>query len=253
MIWRKQAIRLIEVLGLKGHPISVSYTMDHRQPTGGQKIWVCEALLSVRSGKEVTLTAQSSACMSGAWQLGLTPPPTGEEYKSLARFLVEGEKLCASYAAIYRMNKLISPAPFGIGDCVIFAPLDMATLAPDLVVFIVNAEQASRLLTLATFDTGIPPRIEMFGSTCHQVIAYPLLSGELNVSVMDITSRKRYSPDELFVTVPSHILPRVVEAIDKSTAGVAPFEPPKDLSGNLPFLTYRHNFQGAKKRRLKLK
>lgn len=251
MIWRKQAKRLIEVLGLKGHPVAVSYTIDPARTTVRPRFWVCEALKIARSGKEVVLTAQSSACMSGAWQLGLIPAPTGEEYKTLARFLVEGEKLCASYAAIYRMNKLITPPPFGLGDCVIFAPMDQVTRAPDLVVFVVNPEQASRLLTLATFETGVPPRIEMFGPTCHQVIGYPLVTGEVNVSVMDITSRKRYNPEELFVTIPGHILPRVIEAIDKSTAGVAPFEAPKDLAGNVPSGADYYNPPKVKKHKRK--
>jgi uncharacterized protein (DUF169 family) len=191
---------------------------------------VCEALKLVSEGREIVLTEKSSACLSGAWHLGLTPAPVGEEYKELAKFLVKGEKLCESYAAIYRMTTLITPPPYGLGDCIVMAPLDKAALPPDVIVFIVNPEQASRLLTLATFETGIPPKMEMYGPTCHQVIAYPVTRGEINVSVMDITSRKRYRPDQLFVTIPGHKLARVMEAIDNRTAGTASFEVPPEMS-----------------------
>ncbi len=55
------------------------------------------------------------------------------------------------------------------------------------------------------------------------VIAYPLVSGELNISLLDYTSRKyqSYKPEELFVTIPYHKLPGVMESIDLCSAGAA--------------------------------
>lgn len=217
------------MLGLNGHPVAVTYSIETPTPDVPPKYWVCEALHSVRTGKEVRLTAHSSACKSGAWQLGLIPPPEGEEYKALARFLVEGEKLCSSYAAIYRMNRLITKPPYGLGDTIIFSPLEKVGRAPDAVVFIVNPEQASRLIALASYYTGIPPQPEIYGPTCHQVIGYTVVTGQVNISVMDITTRKRYKPEEMFVTIPGFLLTLVVEALEKSTAGVATFEVPKNF------------------------
>ena len=251
-MFRKYEERLVGVLGLKGHPIAVSYTMAPAKEAIQTKFWVCEAISKAREGREVVLTERSSACMAGAWQLGLTRAPTGEDYKALARFLVEGEKLCASYAAMFRMHSLCTPAPFGMGDCVIIRPLQRATAAPDAVVFVVNPEQASRILTLATFETGVPPRIEMFGPTCHQVIGYPVATGQINVTVMDITTRKQYRPDELFVTIPGNLLPSVITAIEKSTAGIAPFEVPAGLTrNNLPTWDYSKPIRAKPKARRK--
>lgn len=229
MSWKKQSARLREVLGLNGHPVAVTYSIEATLHDEPPKYWVCEVLHSASIGKEIRLTAQSCACKSGAWQLGLIPPPEGEEYKALARFLVEGEKLCDSYASIYRMNRLITKPPYGLGDTITFSPLEKSIKQPDAVIFIVNPEQASRLIALTSFHTGIPPRPEIYGPTCHQVIGYTVVTGEVNISVMDITTRKRYKPDEMFVTIPGFLLNSIVDALEKSTAGVAIFEVPKNF------------------------
>jgi uncharacterized protein (DUF169 family) len=104
---------------------------------------------------------------------------------------------------------------------VIFSPLEKAELMPDLVVFLCNPEQACRLVTLATYPEGRPPRLEMAGSTCHMVIAYPLVTGEINVSLLDYASRKYqdYEPNELFVTIPSDLMPGLMWSLDRCGAG----------------------------------
>jgi len=227
MIWREQAKKLIDVLGLEGSPVGVSY---RQEPLPGAdtagKFWVCEAIKNARDGSVIQISKDNSACFAGTWYLGLCPRPEGEQYRLLKKFVVEGEKLCATYASFHRMLSLITPPPVGIADWIALAPLDGAETPPDAAVFFVNAEQGSRLLTLATYHSGLAPRVEMHGPTCHQVIAYPVASGQLNVSLMDITSRKRYRPDELCVSIPGYMLETVVDAIDRCTAGTAPFEVP---------------------------
>jgi uncharacterized protein (DUF169 family) len=106
---------------------------------------------------------------------------------------------------------------------VVLAPLDKAELRPDIVLFVCNAEQGCRLVQLDMYDTGIPPKLDMSGSTCHQVVDYPLMSGELNVSLMDYTSRriKGYGPGDLLVAVPYHRLHGIMRSIEYCTAGTA--------------------------------
>ena len=87
------------------------------------------------------------------------------------------------------MTALTSPPPRNVADRVVFAPLGITPLEPDVVLFFVNAEQACRLLTLYTYFTGKSPRTEMMGSGCHMAVAYPLVSGEINVSFSDWTAR----------------------------------------------------------------
>ena len=98
--------------------------------------------------------------------------------------------------------------PYGLAEYVVFSPLEKSQFRPDLVLFLCNAEQACRLITLACFNNGISPKVELVGSACHMAITYPLVSGEINVSFLDYTARKMkgYMPEELFVSIPYHFI-----------------------------------------------
>lgn len=226
MVWQGYSKRLKEVLGLEGSPIAVSYSMTPASKAKPGKHWVCQTLLDARDGAIINLSQESCACPGGIWHLGLGPRPSGEADKALKRFLVEGEKLFCSIATFHRAMTLTTQPPLGLAEYVVFSPLEKAELVPDLVVFLCTPEQACRLVTLATYPDGLPPKTEIVGSTCHMVVAYPLVSGELNISLLDYTSRKyqNYKPEELFVTIPYHKLPGLVESIDLCSAGTAKVE-----------------------------
>lgn len=226
MVWQEYSKRLREVLGLEGSPIGVSYSMVPASKGKSGKHWVCQALLDAREGAIINLSQESCACPGGTWHLGLGPRPSGEADKLLKRFLVEGEKLFCSIATFHRAMTLTAQPPLGLAEYVVLSPLEKAEIAPDLVVFLCTPEQACRLVTLATYPDGLPPKTEIVGSTCHMVIAYPLVSGELNISLLDYTSRKyqNYKPEELFVSIPYHKLPGLVGSIDLCSAGTAKVE-----------------------------
>jgi uncharacterized protein (DUF169 family) len=221
MDWRSCSFEIRRVLALKGSPIAVSYSMTSPVGTNGHRRSVCQALLCSRSGDVVSLSKDSCNCPGGAWHLGLEPRPSDEIYKLWEDFLIDGERLFCSPTSIRRMMALTSPPPLGRAGHVIFSPLEKAELTPDLVVFLCNPEQACRLVTLATYPEGKPPKLEMAGSTCHMVIAYPLVTGEINVSLMDYASRRYqdYEPTELFVTIPYDLMPGLMWSLDRCGAG----------------------------------
>jgi len=190
MEWKDYAVQIRDLLGLKGNPVAITYSMKPPSKSAGGKFRVCEAFIDARDGKVIDLTYSSSACSGGTMYLGLGERPKGEADKALKEFLVNGEKLFCSIGTLYRSQYLSSPPTTGLAEHVILSPMDKAEFRPDIVLFICNASQACRLVTLDHFDTGIPPKIEMSGSTCHQAISYPLSTGELNVSLMDYTSRR---------------------------------------------------------------
>lgn len=231
MKWRESSERLKAVLGLQGSPVAITYSMEPAPNAEPGKHWVCKAFLSARDGKTLNITKDSSACAGGTWHLGLGPRPERDADKALKKFLVHGEKLFCSIAAFNRAMMLASPPPLGLAENVIFAPMEKAEQMPDLGIFIVNAEQACRLIQLATYWDGVSPKTEMIGSACHMAVAYPLVAGEINVTFLDWTARrtKPYKPDELIVTVPYHRLPGIVEAIDLCTAGTAKLEIPPEF------------------------
>jgi uncharacterized protein (DUF169 family) len=231
MEWTTCADEVRELLGLEGHPVAITYSMEPPSASTGGKHRVCDALLCARDGEVIDLTASISACQGGTWHLGLGERPKGEGDKALKDFLVNGEKLYCSIAAFHRAVTLATAPPLGLADHVILSPLDKAEFRPDVVLFICNAEQACRLVTLDSYDTGIPPCIEMAGATCHQAVAYPVVTGELNVSLMDYTSRRirGYKPEDLLISIPYHRLPGVMRSIDRCTAGRAKMEIPESF------------------------
>jgi len=231
MEWKEHAKTLKELLKLKGSPVAVTYSMKAGENPRGEGVWVCRALLDARDGQTLCMGKANSGCPGGAWHLGLAPKPTGPADTALKEFLVHGEKLFCSFCAFYREMSLTADPPLGLADYVIFSPLEEAKEKPDLVVFICSPEQGCRLITLAQYATGIPPRTEMAGSTCHMAVAYPIVSGEINVSLLDYTSRRmqRYGEDELMVSVPYHYMSHIVESIETCSAGRARVEGLKEL------------------------
>lgn len=228
--WRDYARELQQVLGLRGKPVSVTYTAERVAGASGDKVAACDALVRVREGASLLLDKDTLDCQGGKWHLGLAPEPQGEARQRLNKFLVQGEKLFCSPAVFHRTS-LGTPPPLGLTPYVYMAPLAQSPLRPDVVVFFVNPEQACRLMTLATWSTGVSPRCLFVGSTCRMAITYPLLSGEINVVLGDWTTRKRpgYEAGELLVSVPYHHLHGIIEAIPECTAGTAPFVAMHDL------------------------
>jgi uncharacterized protein (DUF169 family) len=228
MEWKEYSKQIKELLGLKGSPVAITYSMDPVGDTDHGKTRVCNAFLKARDGKIIDLTKENSTCGGGTWHLGLGERPGGEADKALKEFLVHGEKLFCSLAVFHRAMALGVAPPKGLAEHIILSPLEKAELCPDVVLFICNARQACRLVTLDEYDRGMPPKIELLGATCHQAVSYPLVSGELNVSLMDYTSRKikGYTDDDLLVSVPYHRMHGIMRSIPYCTAGTAKFEVP---------------------------
>lgn len=229
MEWTNYARELRDVLRLEGSPIAITFSMKAASGATGGKYRACDAFVRARDGEIIDLTASNSTCRGGSQYLGFVETAKGEDADALTEFLVNGEKLFCSPVAFQRMRSLSPHPPTGVAPHVVMSPLEKAEFRPDIVLFICNAEQGCRLVTLDGYDTGIPPRLHMAGATCYQVVAYPAVTGELNVSLMDFTSRRirGYKPEDLFVAVPYHRLPGIMRSIAHCTAGTAKMEIPE--------------------------
>jgi uncharacterized protein (DUF169 family) len=245
MEWQTWGRQLIEVLALKQSPVSVTYSDAAPEGAGTGKCRVCGALRQAAQGAIIDLTGDNSTCPGGSLYLGLRAQPP-EHARVLREFLIHGEKLFSSPAAIHRSMAMakVKP-PFGMADHVVFAPLDRAPVAPDVAIFLCGAWQAARLINLAYFESGLPMECDPTGSLCRSVITYPLITGRVNVSFGDVTARKseRYPEDELFVTLPHAHLRSVVASLDRCSAGTAKSELPaamrrvmEESGGELPEL-----------------
>ena len=235
MEWQGWAAQLTQLLGLKTAPVGVTYADTPPVGASGQKCRVCGALRAAAAGAVIDLSRENSTCPGGSMYLGLSSQPP-ERARTLREFLIHGEKLMSCPTAIYRSSFLskVKP-PFGLADHVVLSPLASAELAPDVSVFVCDAQQAARLISLAYYETGMPMSCDPTGAQCKSVITYPLVTNQVNVSFGDITARRseKYGDDEMFVTLPLSHLRSVVASIPHSTAGTARAEMPPAMRRTL--------------------
>jgi uncharacterized protein (DUF169 family) len=220
--YSKNVENIVEALGIEKGPVGVKYTdEDPRVAIETGSYTVCGAILSASEGKVIELSEDKCACFGGKNHLGLT-----ERSEIPWKMLVEGEKLWCDVKTALRsgveVEKIARP-PVGLAKHVFFYPVQKGVFQPDLVLLLINAEQASRLITLNQFWDGKTPSIEMRGSLCWSMVTYPLVSGNFNLSVGDISARRmeRWNPGIMVASIPFERIRGIAEAVEFSTAGSA--------------------------------
>jgi uncharacterized protein (DUF169 family) len=213
---------IVEALDIEKEPVGVKYTDED---PGGEieagNYTVCGAILAASEGKVVLLSEERCACFGGKTHLGLS-----QKREIPWKMLVEGEKLWCDVKTAVRsgveVEKIARP-PYGLSKRIFFYPALKGLFQPDLILMLVNAEQASRLIILNQFWDGKTPSIEMKGSLCWSMITYPLVSGNFNLSVGDISARRmeRWDPNIMAASIPWERIRGIADAVDFSTAGRA--------------------------------
>jgi len=218
----ESVVAITGALDIKRKAVAVKYTDESpavEADTG--RYAVCNGILAASSGKVVMLSSENCACPGGKSHIGLA------ETRTIGlKMLVEGEKLWADVKTATRSrfeSQKIAGPPLGISSRVYLYPASQDIFTPDLVLLLVNAEQVSRLITLAQFWDGKTPSFEMRGSLCWSAITYPMVTGNFNVTVGDISARRMAKWDDsvLIVSIPAEKIKGIADAIDKSTAGTA--------------------------------
>jgi uncharacterized protein (DUF169 family) len=216
------AEKIREALGIEREAVGVKYTNESpvSKPAEGQHT-VCNGILEAAGGKVIMLSEETCSCHGGKSIIGLT-----ERREVPLKLLVEGEKLWCDVKTAARSfieSEKIAKPPLGIADKVYLYPVSKDIFFPDLILFLVNAEQVSRLITLAQFWDGKTPSFEMRGSLCWSSITYPVVSGNFNVTSGDISARRMVEWDKntMIASVPMEKIQGIADAIDKSTAGTA--------------------------------
>ena len=225
MIWQEYAEQLKEVLSLDGSPVGVAFSDIPSSNGKGDKVMVCAAIYqAARKGATFNISVQTCSCPGGATSLGLSAP-SPERAASVKKFLIEGEKFSSCNASFFRSRALNQgKPPLGVSKYVIIGLLEEFGIKPDLVLFLCNPAQASRLVTLSTYETGIPLQAQLSGSTCSGAIAFPLSTGRINVTFIDTSSRhlvRGFKDSDLIYGVPYFYVRSIVESIPLSTAGTA--------------------------------
>ncbi len=225
MIWQDYARQLKEVLALDGSPVGVTFS-DVPAGNGKEpKIMACAAFYqAARKGTTFNISAETCTCPGGSTFLGLSAP-SPERAALTRKFLIEGEKFSSCNASFFRGRALSqSQPPLGVAKYVVIGPLEKSEFKPDLVLFLCNPAQASRLVVLSTYETGIPLQGQLNGSTCGGAVTYPLSTGRVNVTFLDPSSRhlvKGFKDSDLIFSAPFFYVRSIVESIPLCTAGTA--------------------------------
>jgi len=221
MDWQKWSDRLKKELRLETNPVAVTFAgapAPGTPPPQG-KVSVCQALKKASDGEAVTITAETCGCPGGLTSLGLGQMPA-QGRERLVDFLVKKEKVYCSRVAIYRGQQSV-PAPLGMASHVFFAPLSRAATLPDIVVFIGKPSALQRLVSFAGYWEGGSMKVELSGPACRTGIAYPVVTGEIGLSLLDFGARRLagFAEDHLLLAVPLHRMLGILEALDQGVGG----------------------------------
>ena len=231
-IWKTYSSVFKELLGLDYSPVGVSCLKEPMpQEAENKKVRVCRSILEAGKGATLRIDKKNNACFGAGWHMGFHQIKDAKISGMIKKFVVEGEKLFCSYAALDKLVSQMEEVPDNSAAHFLLSPLENCQDQPQLVIFIVNAEAACRVLTLVTFLDGAMPKIKIGGPTCRLSIIYPLLTGEVNLSFYDYTSRKmcNVEKDKLIISLPYAKIPPMIEAIEKCSAGKAKIEFPPEF------------------------
>ncbi|MBM3251950.1 MAG: hypothetical protein FJZ11_04115 [Candidatus Omnitrophica bacterium] len=229
--WQDYSKILKELLGLDCSPVALSCVKESSIKPTDKKVRICRAILDAGKGQTICLNKDNNACFGASWHLGFHKIKDPKVMQMIKKFVVEGEKLFCSYEALDNLTNQFAETPYNSNSYFLLAPMETAEFKPELVIFIVNAEAACRLLTLATFLDGKMPKIKIGGPTCRMAIIDPLVTGELNLSLYDYTARKmcNVEKDKLIVSIPYKMIPKIIESIEKCSSGTAKIEFPPEF------------------------
>jgi uncharacterized protein (DUF169 family) len=211
--------RLQRALELEGSPVAVAILPEPPEllRQWQHKATPCMMLQSARRGSAFYCSGECIFCGGGA-HLGIARSPV----RNLGDFLVRGEKLFGSKEAAGKMLHLVKQRTPKLGRYLAFSPLEKASFSPDVILFVGTPLQVGRIIFLDAFETGEIDTVHG-EPLCSGVIATPITTRKIGVSFLDMTCRLfgKYKPEEMVVGVPSERLPRIVNSIDRSIAGVA--------------------------------
>ena len=221
MYWQLWSSRLKHELKLDTDPVAVTFAGAPAPGAGAPqgKVSVCQALKKASQGESVTITAETCGCPGGLVSLGLGQmPPQGRE--KLVHFLVEKEKVYCSRMAIYRGQQTVAP-PVGVASHILFTPLSRAEVLPDLVVFLGRPGTLHHLLGFASYWEGRAMKAELSGPACRTGVAYPVVTGEIGLSLLDFGARRLagFAEDQLLLAVPFHRMIGILHALDQGVGG----------------------------------
>ena len=229
--WDKSAwTEVFGKLRLELAPVAVSFSI--KAPEGVKRledhISLCEMLPRAQHGDAFYAAPENHACDAGLYIIGKSVPPafTGEYGAGIQVF--NHPRACGRlYDAIPRLD------PGRNISYITFSPLEKLAFEPDLLVVVVEVEQAEILLRAMSYSTGKPwtsTTSSVMG--CAWIYIYPYLTGDLNYVTTGLSHgmrrRKALPPGRQLLTIPYDLFPMMLQNLQTMPWVTPLFQPGAD-------------------------
>ena len=208
--------QIAKAINLDSQPVAVikTDTIPEHALQFKEGKWGCVVALlaSAAQGRITACSRKTTCCPGGNVGLGFQPFPSGIEYflsvggkgPREGEFYKETPELAKAY--------ITSVPEITAKEAVVFKPLNLLEKAekPEAIVFLVNADQLSALVTLANYDRPTQDNVRIkFGAGCNQALLYPMSdqeagNGICTIGLTDPSARKCIDKALLSFSIPYH-------------------------------------------------